>query len=141
MEAEFLEKIQKRVIDLLKTLSDDLQIAAKDQCSEVARLVGCWILAKHPEYKVQIYKGELSDGLAHDILIVDNSEKLFLLDPTIWQIFPESDSVLIGSVGELLDAIDLLQKKYGGAWKVSETMDNCSETYRQELLTIIRSNR
>lgn len=72
MDKKFIENIQKRVTDLLLTLSDNLQVAAKDQCSEVARLVGCWILNDHPEYKVQICKGELSGKLAHDILIIEN---------------------------------------------------------------------
>src|SRR3989338_7875359 len=93
MDDIFLEKIQKRVIDLLLTLSHDLRTAAKDQCSEVARLVGCWILDEYPEYKVQICKGTLSKGLAHDVLVVGGQEKLFLIDPTIWQIFPESEQI------------------------------------------------
>lgn len=141
MDKKFLEKIQKRVIDLLKTLSDNLQTAAKDQCSEVARLVGCWILVEHPKYKVHIFKGELSDGLAHDVLIVDDGEKLFLLDPTIWQIFPESDNVFIGSVGDISEVIYLLREKYGGIWGVSETMNKCDETYQQELLMTVNKNR
>ena|SRR3989338_7611121 len=141
MDKKFIKNIQKRVIDLLLILSDNLQVAAKDQCSELARLVGCWMLNEHPEYKVQIYKGELSGGLAHDILVVENDQSLFLLDPTIWQIFPESGDIYVGSFGDIPEAVNFLQKKYGGTWKMSEIMGKCDKSYQQELLTIIRGNK
>lgn len=138
MDKEFIEKIQKRVIGLLRTLSDNLQIAAKDRCSEVARLVGCWALDERPEYRIKIFKGKLSDGLAHDILIVENGCSLFLMDPTIWQIFPESGGIFIGSAQNMQGAISLLKKKYGGTWKMSEVMQKCNENYQQKLLVIIK---
>ncbi|MDP1688823.1 MAG: hypothetical protein Q8L47_01690 [bacterium] len=141
MDEKFIEKIQKRVVNLLLTLSDNLQIAAKDQCSEVARLVGCWILYEYPEYKVQICKGTFSNGLAHDILIIENDRILFLVDPTIWQIFPESNNILIESVHDMPEAIESLTKRYGGIWKISELMGKCDESYQQELLTIIKKNK
>jgi hypothetical protein len=138
MDKNFIEKIQKRVFDLLLTLSDSLQTAAKDQCSEMARLVGCWMLNEHPEYEAQIYKGILSDILAHDVLIIINNRKtLFIIDPTIWQIFPKSDSILVGSVLDQSGAINLLKKKYNGEWKISEIMQKCSDNYQQELLAVI----
>ncbi len=140
MDKKFIEKIQNRVINLLKTLSDDLRVAAKDQCSEVARLVGCWILDEHSEYKVQIYKGKFLNGLAHDILVVECDKKLFLIDPTIWQILPESVSIFVGSVRNMQEVINLLQKKYSGMWKVSEIMQNCDENYQQELLAAVKNN-
>ena len=140
MAKEIIKKIQKRVVNLLKTLSNDLSVAAKDQCSEVARLVGCWILNGNPEYKIQICKGELSGGMSHDILIVENDKLLSLLDPTIWQIFPTSKNVLIGSVDNMSEVIGLLRKKYGGTWKISEIIRECDETYQQKLLLIIKKN-
>ncbi|MEK9167640.1 MAG: hypothetical protein AAB613_02770 [Patescibacteria group bacterium] len=140
MDEELLEKIQKSVTDLLQTLSDDLQIAAKDRCSEVARLAGCWILNENPEYKIQICKGRLSDELSHDILIAEKDNSLFLIDPTIWQIFPESKSILIGSSQNVSGAINTLKEKYGGTWKISESLEKCNEKYQQELLGIIKSN-
>lgn len=71
MDNKLLEKIQNKVTNLLHSLADDLHVAAKDQCSEVTRLVGCWILDKHSEYKMHILKGEFSDMSAHDILGVE----------------------------------------------------------------------
>src|SRR3989344_8570344 len=114
MDKKFIENIQKRVIDLLLTLSNNLRVAAKDQCSEIARLVGCWILDEYPEHKVQICKGTFSSGLAHDILVVEDGKILFLTDPTIWQKFPESKDILVGSVGNMTEVINLLEDKYGG---------------------------
>ena len=140
MTREFIEKIQKRIIDLLKTLSNDLQIAAKDQCSEMARLAGCWILDEYPEYRVQICKGTFFDESAHDILIVEDRRVSFLVDPTIWQKFPESENILVGSVSSMLEAVGLLEKKYGGTWKVSEIMQKRDENYQQGLLTAVRNN-
>lgn len=140
MEKKFIEKIQKRVVNLLLTLSDNLPVAANNQCSEITRLVGCWIIENHPEYKARILKGKLSDDLSHDVLVVDDRKTLFLIDPTIWQIFPESGSVFIGSVRNIPEAIGLLRKKYGGMWKMSEIMRKCDESYQQELLTVIKNN-
>lgn len=141
MNKEFIEKIQKRVINLLKNLSDDLRVAAKDQCSEIARLVGCWVLDEHPEYKVRAYKGELSGELAHDILVIDDGETLSLIDPTIWQIFSESNSIFIGFVSNIQEALSLLDEKYSGSWKVSENLYKCDDNSRKKLLAIIKSGR
>lgn len=140
MDQKFLEKIQKKVIALLLTLSDNLQTAAKDQCSETARLVGCWILDEYPEHKVQIFKGTFSNGLAHDILVIEDGKILFLVDPTIWQKFPESKDIIVESTSNMSEVISLLEKKYGGRWKVSEMMQKCDEDYQQELLSLIKSN-
>ncbi len=141
MNKEFIEKIQKRVVDLLLTLSDDLQTAAKHQCSEVARLVGCWILDEYPECRMRICKGILFDGLAHDILVVEDGKILFLIDPTIWQIFPESSSIFIGSVGNMQEALRLLNERYNGSWKVSEDLYQCDNNFQKKLLAIIKNNR
>lgn len=141
MDKEFIEKIQKRVMDLLKTLSNNLQVAAKDQCSEVVRLVGCWVLNEHPEYKVQVCKGTFSDESAHDVLVVEDEKVSLLIDPTIWQKFLESENILVGSVSNASEAIGLLEGKYGGTWKVSEIMQKCDENYQQELLTVIKKDK
>jgi len=140
MDKKIYETTQKRVMDLLLSLSDDLHIAAEGQCSEVARLVGCWILSEHPEYKIQIFKGALSDGMAHDILVVSKDGLLSLVDPTVWQIFPDSKSIFIGTFQNVSGAINLLEKKYSGSWKISESMETCDEGYQQELLEVIKKS-
>lgn len=140
MDEKLLDKIQKSVIDLLRTLSDDLQIAAKDQCSEISRLVGCWILNESSDYNIRICKGKLPDGIAHDVVVAGKDDSLLLIDPTIWQIFPDSKSIFIGSPQNISEAIDILEQKYGGKWKVSESLEKCDEKYQQELLGIIKSN-
>lgn len=140
MKQTFIEKIQKRVIDLLLTLSDDLAVASGDQCSEMARLVGCWILESCPGCTAQILKGKLEDNLSHDVLMIKDGSMLFLIDPTIWQIFPKSSSIFIGSVGSVLETINLLQKKYDGVWVVSEIMEKWDIVYQKELLEIIKDD-
>jgi hypothetical protein len=141
MDEKFLEKIQKKVVALLQILSDNLQVAAKDQCSEMARLVGCWVLDEHPEYKVQVCKGTFSDESAHDILVVEDGEVLFLIDPTVWQKFPESENIFVGSADSMQGVVSLIEKKYGGTWKISEIMQKCDKNYQQELLAIVKNNR
>lgn len=90
---------------------------------------------------MQIYKGILSAELAHDILVVEDGRILFLIDPTVWQIFPDNGSIVIGSAGNMSEAASMLQKKYGGTWKVSEVMQACDENYKQELLNAIKNNK
>ena len=141
MDKEFIEKIQKRVVDLLLTLSDNLQVASKDQCSEITRLAGCWILLEQPGCGVRILKGKFSDRSAHDVLIIECNKELFLIDPTIWQIFPDNNSIFIGSVGNIQEALDLLGNKYGGSWKVAEDLYKCDNDSQDKLLATIKSNR
>ncbi|MBI2064725.1 MAG: hypothetical protein HYT62_01585 [Candidatus Yanofskybacteria bacterium] len=140
MDNNFMENIQRRVMGLLLTRSGNLQVAARDQCSEVARIVGCWILDEYPEHGVQICKGTFSDESSHDILIIDDGKLLFLVDPTIWQKFPESENIFVGSVNDMPGAVSFLEEKYGGTWKLSEIMQKCDENYQQELLDIIKKN-
>lgn len=141
MNKDIIEKIQKRVVNLLLTSSDNLQIAAKDQCSEIVRLVGCWILDEYPEYGVRVCKGMLSDRQAHDILVIEDEKRLFLLDPTIWQIFPKDKNIFIGSSQDISGVINLLKEKYGGSWKISESMRHCDNVYKKQLLSVIKNNK
>jgi len=135
---KFIEALQNKIIKLLKTLSDDLQIASKDRCSEIVRLVGCWILDECPEYVVKVCKGTFPDESAHDVLVAENGKSLFLIDPTIWQKFSESENIFVGSADNTQEAIDLLERKYGGIWEMSEIMQKCTENYQQELLKQLR---
>lgn len=101
MDDKLIEKVQKRIEKLLLEISNDLHVAAKYQCSEIARLVRCWLLTAHHEYTVNILKGEFSDNLAHDILSVSDEEKTVLIDSTIWQIFTESKSILVDATSSM----------------------------------------
>lgn len=111
------------------------------QCSEITRLVGCWVLDEYPEYKVHVCKGEISGGSVHDILVIDDGETLSLIDPTIWQIFSESNSIFIGFVSNMQEALNLLHEKYSGSWKVSEDLCECDDNYQKKLLAIIKNNK
>jgi hypothetical protein len=134
-------EIQQWVVELLATLADDRQDAARDQCSEMTRLVACWILAKHPTYRAVIAKGEFFDSSAHDILVVQTPERLIAIDPTVWQFYPESSSIFVGVADTMSDLLDLLVDKYGGSWDESEELAAGNEAYERALLEVIERNR
>lgn len=140
MDKKFFNTIQKRVIDLLLTLSNDLQTAAQHKCSEISRLVGCWILSQHPTFSVLILKGEFEDGSAHDVLGISSGEDFLIIDPTVWQIFPQEESIFVGEAKDMSAGLKVLSNKYGGMWKLSEELKRCSKDYEKELLSSIRKN-
>lgn len=123
---DYIDKIQTRVTSLLKSFSSNLARASKDRCSEVARLVGCWIYKDYPAAQVAVLKGEFSDNTAHDILLVEYLDKVYVIDPTIWQIFPESETIVVCRLNSTKEAIAFVTNKYGGTWKMSEIIKDCN---------------
>lgn len=112
--------IQKRVIDFFRSKTQKpLNLAVEDSCSEMARLVGCWIVSENPKLKGYIFKGEISKDKFHDILAIVE-EKVILIDPTIWQIKKDAKSIFVGEADSVEKAIKLSVQYYGGKWKVSE---------------------
>lgn len=131
----FLEQIEQRVRDLLSGYpSKSLSEASRDNCSEVSRLVGCWIQEQEPEAVMTILKGEdvCDKHTAHDLLAVRLKKTTYLLDPTIWQFFPDSQSILMGEGPTLADALELAKDQYGGTWSLSEDFD--ANVYSQDTL-------
>lgn len=140
MTDAYQAEIQQWVVELLATLADDRQDAARDQCSEISRLVACWILAKHPTYRAVIAKGEFFDSSAHDILIVQTPERFIAIDPTVWQFFPGDAGIFVGSAASADELLDLLVAKYGGEWDLSEELTAGDEAYEKGLLDSIERN-
>lgn len=135
MKKEIISQIQKKVIRLLRENSNKpLYIASKDNCSEVARLVGIWIPKQSPESTVYILKGDnvLGTKHSHDILAVESNKNIDLIDPTVWQFFKDKKSIFIGNVNNLSDSLKETNKIYGGKWKISELLD--INSYNQDKL-------
>ena len=134
---DYISIIQAKVTSLLKTFDGSLAEASKDRCSEIARLVGCWIIKDYPDTEISILKGEFSNDMAHDILVVKYAHNIYVLDPTVWQIFPESGTIVVCTVNSITEAIAFVTNKYGGVWKVFELLKTCSQEEEQKLLGIV----
>lgn len=133
-------KIQKRVIQFFESKSGkSLSKTTVDCCSEMARLVGCWVLSESPDVELAILKGELEDGRYHDILAVTEN-KVVLVDPTIWQIKKNEKDIFIGEAENVSAALDLANNFYGGKWSVSESLGVDCLNHQKEYEQIIDKN-
>lgn len=122
----------KRPFDLL----------VEDTCSEVSRLVACWVLSDFPNVKTSIAKGEnLQDNIEHnhDVLLIED-ESITIIDPTIWQIFPEKRNIFVGETNSIEEALSVLKKRYSGSWKISEiiTLTEYAPEEQKKLEDVIR---
>lgn len=146
MQKSLIKKIQNRVINLLKSKRNkSLHILAKDNCSELSRLVGCWILTEKPKSRISILKGKgISNkkDLCHDILAIEECKKIYLIDPSIWQFFKYKRSILVGQTENMKDSLMFVEKFYKGKWKVSEILkkNSCNEKDKTKWEKIIRLN-
>lgn len=126
---EFISQIQERVISLLRVNKKDekipLSLLTKDVCSEMSRLVACWILSADPKSETMIAKGKSVLGrkdFCHDVLLVVKDNVILIIDPTIWQIYPKKRSIYVGKTHSVDKVLSFLNKKYDGLWKISETI-------------------
>jgi hypothetical protein len=132
--------LQCRVTNLLATLADDRGDAACNQCSEISRLVGGWILTLHPSHRALIVKGEFFDSSAHDLIVVERPQGFLAIDPTVWQFFPESESMFVAATDDFTAMLVQLTDKYGGTWAVSETLTPNDAAAEHALLETIERN-
>lgn len=144
MKKEYIKLIQKKVIDLLRSKSDKpLFLLAKDNCSELSRLTGSWILQDYSGVGVFIIKGEginNNKDLNHDILVIDDQSNFYIIDPAIWQFFEDSKDILINITNSIEDVYHELELKYGGHWKISEKLEAISKEQKSEWKKIIQEN-
>lgn len=144
MNKDFLNKYQKNIITLLKRVGGNksLSILCGDSCSELSRLLSCWIMKEHPKVVIFILKGDkvFNTKRSHDIVLLEENKKAFLLDPSIWQFFKNKRSILVGEIKNTDEAIKLAHNTYKGKWKVSEKIEKniCKES--KEMEKIIRLN-
>ena len=135
MNAIYLKTVQKRAIKLLRTGNDPLHLSSQDNCSEMARIVGCWILQENPMTSAHILKGENVMGIkkkCHDVLIVEKKNKFYLIDPTVWQFFKNKKNILLTEKKAMKECMKFAEKFYGGVWSVSETINkNCFKNIKK----------
>jgi len=137
-----LSYLEHRVRQLLSLPTHSLSETAADQCSEVARVCAHWILEVTPTVQVFIMKGVgiFGDGeRAHELVMVKYESLITLIDPTIWQFFPDAQSMLLVDEADDYRANALLMDMYGGIWgKVEEVFYDGKE--RLFLEKTIRKN-
>jgi len=142
MEKDTIRQIQKKVVELLhENNNKPLYITSVDNCSEVVRLVGCWIFEKLPQSKIYILKGKNIQNTrrCHDILAVEYNRNINLIDPTVWQFFKNKKSIFIKTIDNLANSLFEANKIYGGKWKISEIL-KASNCRKSKLKKIIASN-
>lgn len=139
-----IKKIQKKIIQLLPIDQQDQPgILFADSCSEVSRLVANWIKKLDKSNRILIMKGDNVCGTkkAHDILaitITDN--QVYVIDPTIWQFFPQAKSILVFVVNNINIALDKIKVMYGGQWAESEEFIEMDKNEEKKYLDIISQN-
>ncbi len=115
-----------------------LYILTKDSCSEIARLLGSWIKQGFPRTKIYIYKGKVK-GQLHDLLLVEEN-RVYVIDPTIWQFLKNKKSILVATANSIVGAIAEVRGYYGGKWKLSEYIHGYSAAEIKKLKKVLRKN-
>ncbi len=139
MRKTTLEQAKKYVFSLLGyNGSIPLNILTKDSCSEVSRLLGQWLHEKFPKAKIYIYKGK-AKGHVHDLLVIQD-DKIYVIDPTVWQFFKDKKSILIATEDSVDDAVVALMRNYGGKWELSERVRGYSVPQIKKLRNTIKEN-
>lgn len=143
MNKKYIEKIQEKILELLpEEKRQEKSVLLEDCCSELSRLVASWISKDDKSIRQVILKGEnvCKKNKSHDILASIKNDRVYLIDPTIWQFFPDENSILIGEYASLEESIVAATKKYGGHWKISEELKEVSSEEKDELLKTIKEN-
>jgi hypothetical protein len=142
MNQKNINEIQNKIIKLLDSHDkNSLKILSQHCCSEVARLVGSWIEKNQKPSQILILKGEslTKDNASHDVLAIVENKEITVIDPTVWQFFP-NNNILVGNFNTLEAIYSKLDKTYGGKWKISEKLENITDTQIIRWKNIIRKN-
>lgn len=144
MESSYILAIEIWVRSVLQNGNTTMSMAtaSEDQCSEISRLAGYRILKDNEAAEVFVMKGLSIHNIqqkSHDLLCV-KGEKIFILDPTIWQFFEHASTILVGTASSIEQATDVITKKYGGFWSISEQLDLRNISEIDELYTTVRKS-
>ena len=140
MKKAFFKQTKSHVFELLGyDRQTPLHILSKDSCSEVSRLLGQWLREKLPNAKIYIAKGKIKKHF-HDIVLVQEN-KVYALDPTVWQYFKNKKSILIAEGNSTDDIFHALINYYGGTWRVSENVKGYSASEIKKLKEVIIKNK
>lgn len=143
MDKKYIKKIQKKILELLpEDKYQEKALLLEDCCSELSRLIASWINENDEFDRQVILKGDnvCNTDKSHDILASIKSGKVYLIDPTIWQFFPNENSILVGEYTSINEAIIITTKKYGGHWQESEDLKNISSGEKEKWLRIVKDN-
>lgn len=140
---ELVKKIQERIIGLLPIeWRDRPGVLLADSCSEVSRLVAGWIKKIDETSHIFILKriNVCNTQKAHDILAVTINNQIYIIDPTIWQFFPQAKSILVFISEDINVALDKIKEIYGGEWGESEEFIQIDKNEEKKYLSIISQN-
>lgn len=144
MNKEIIKQIQMRIIKLLpKDKQSSIGILCNNCCSEMSRLAASWIKEIDESSRLLILKGVNICGTqkSHDILaVITSNNDVYIIDPTIWQFFPEKQTILLFIFNNLDNALEKIKALYGGKWQVSEEIFQISAVDRKKYLDIISQN-
>ncbi|MFA5359030.1 MAG: hypothetical protein WC310_04415 [Patescibacteria group bacterium] len=144
MNKDLIKKIQKRIIQLLSVDQQNQPgILLVDSCSEVSRLVAGWIKILDKSNRILIIKGVNVCGTkkSHDILaVITVDNQVYIIDPTIWQFFPQAKSILVFTLDNIDIALDKIKTIYGGQWLKSEEFIRMNKNEEKEYMDIISQN-
>lgn len=148
MNKDDIQPLQNRILSLFSDSSDvALSVLLEDCCSEISRLVASWIQNQDKSNHVFILKGTnvLNTQKSHDILaIISPNQDVFIIDPTIWQFFPNKQSILINVFKDIDEGLIEIKKLYNGIWSISEELDRISPVeqtkYKEVISEIVKEN-
>lgn len=144
MNQNIIKKIQKQIIQLLPVdRKNQPGILLADSCSEVSRLVASWIKILEKSNHILILKGihVCDTQKAHDILaVITVNNQVYIIDPTIWQFFPQAKSILVFILEDISVALDKIKIMYGGQWSKSEKFIQLDKNEEKKYFDIISQN-
>jgi hypothetical protein len=137
MNKDKVIEIQNRILDLAPNRSG---LYLKYCCSELSRLIIKWLFDYDKNYKFYILKAEnvIGSQIAHDILVIKNNETYSIIDSTIWQFFPEANSILVYEGNDIKEAISSLNQKYKCNWLLGEQEQVPGAKTEQEYMNIVK---
>ena len=110
-----------------------------DNCSEVSRLLALWFRNTMPSSNIFIAKGKIKKRF-HDLILIENNNRIFIIDPTVWQFFRKKRTIYMGSSQTIKLTMHLLSDIYGGKWSISERVTKYSQKEIIRLKKTIRCN-
>lgn len=144
MDQNLIKKIQRQIIQLLPTdLQNHPGILLTDSCSEISRLVANWIKILDKSSQIFIIKGVRVCGTkkAHDILaVITVNNQVYIIDPTIWQFFPQAKSILVFISNNINIALDKIKTMYSGQWSKNEKFIQLDKNEEKKYLDIVFQN-
>lgn len=138
MNKQEIINLQNRILDLAPGRSG---VYLKYCCSEISRLITKWIWNYDKSYKFYILKGGcvMGNEISHDILVVEKDDTYLIIDPTIWQFFPNAKTIAVYQGTSLERGISNISRKYKCTWVLGMQEEIPDKKLQIEYLRIINS--